>query len=75
MQVSFVPKDESELLPESTASVEINGKTHSIYVHSYLCLGKAEFTRRYRAKLIKVISFKIYVEMLTYIVIKLTVKD
>lgn len=52
LQIAFEPSSSSNLIPSNySEEVSINGKNYKIYVHSYLCMGRTEFGRRFYAKL------------------------
>ena len=53
-QIAFEPEYSNKLPSKYSEQVILNGQKYSIYVHSYLCFGQEEFTRRYYAKLTKV---------------------
>ena len=53
-QVSFIPSAKLPKNSTDTMTVTIEGKSYTVYVHSYLCYGRGEFVRRYEAKLVKV---------------------
>ena len=55
VQIAF-PVDEVADPAKHTYSVDIEGKTMSVYEYSYLCYGEAEALRRFHAKLVKVFS-------------------
>ena len=62
LQIAFVPEKKSELRPSTSIKVEVNGKGHEIYAHSYLCAGAAAMGRRFIAKLISDVNYSVNVE-------------
>lgn len=52
LQIAFEPNPSDNPIPSNySKEVSINGKAYNIYAHSYLCMGRNEFGRRYYAKL------------------------
>ncbi|XP_066936720.1 ectonucleoside triphosphate diphosphohydrolase 1-like [Clytia hemisphaerica] len=51
LQVAFEPHSSNSIPSNYSEEVSLNGKSYKIYAHSYMCLGRDEFGRRYYAKL------------------------
>ena len=52
LQIAFEPRTSSNPIPSNySEEVTVNGQKYNIYAHSYMCMGRDEFGRRYYAKL------------------------
>ena len=60
LQIAFEPHSSNNSIPSNySEEVTVNGKKYNIYAHSYMCMGRDEFGRRYYAKLavVSIISY------------------